>query len=90
MKTNEENTVNTSLLSDIEREELETYRKQAKISLIQEYKDTIPTVELDVYIQNVDNYNRISLENALNKRFVEIAKNTPKQETKKQQVYLGT
>ncbi|MFA6377606.1 MAG: hypothetical protein WCW63_03165 [Acholeplasmataceae bacterium] len=82
VKANEENTVNTSLLSDVEREELETYRKQAKISLIQEYKDTIPTVELDVYIQNVDNYDRISLENTLNKRFVEIAKNTPKQETK--------
>lgn len=74
-KDNEETTTNTATLIDSEKEELATYRRQDKLSLIASFKETIPEEELTAYISKVDEYSKELLQNALNAAFVRNFKN---------------
>lgn len=74
-KDNEETTTNTATLTDSEKEELATYRRQDKLSLIASFKETIPEEELTAYISKVDEYSKELLQNALNAAFVRNFKN---------------
>ena len=77
VNNNEETTTNTASLVDSEKEELATYRRQDKLSLIDSFKETIPEKELEVYTSKVDEYSKEDLRNALNDAFVRNFKNRP-------------
>lgn len=70
----------SSALSDSERLELERFRRQDKINLINEYTGDIGQEELDNFIKNVDNYSKEELTIELNKIFREIQKQNKKTE----------
>lgn len=58
-----------SALTDSERLELEEFRKQAKISAINEYKGDVDDATIAKYIAEVDNYSMDELHNELNRIF---------------------
>lgn len=67
--TTEESSTASSL-SDLERVELETYRKEKKINLIGSYADMLGTDELKEFVDNVDNYEYDALKSALDALYV--------------------
>lgn len=56
-------------LSDSERLELEGFRKQAKVNVVNEYRGDIKDEDLDGFIANIDNYSIDTLRNELNAMF---------------------
>lgn len=55
----------SAALTDAERAELEAFRKQAKIGLIESYKNELPQTLLDEFTSKVDEYSHDELEAAL-------------------------
>lgn len=66
-------------LTDAEREELEQYRKQAKLNSIESYKEDLPQETLDAFAAKVDEYTKDELEIQLAieyRKFSVLSKNT--------------
>lgn len=72
----EEETANAATFSEDERRELEHYRREDKISVINSFSDIIDEAELDNYIKNVDNYSREELKADLAIKAVEVARHS--------------
>jgi hypothetical protein len=69
-----QNTTSEASLSDDERKELDSYRKQDKIELINSFKDSLGEETIKSFIEKVDTYSKTDLTNALNAEFVKIAR----------------
>lgn len=72
----EKEAANLAASIENERRELENYRRQDKISIIESFSDIFDEAELDKYIKNVDNYNRDELKADLAIKALEVARHT--------------
>lgn len=68
------NTTSETSLSNSELEELKTYRKQAKLSLIDSYSESLGSEVIKNFKDKVDTYSKEDLTNALNAEFVKVAR----------------
>jgi hypothetical protein len=68
------NTTSETTLSNSELEELKAYRKQAKLSLIDTYSESLGSEVIKSFKDKVDTYSKEDLTNALNAEFVKVAR----------------
>lgn len=65
---------NTSALSDSERNELENYRKQARIDMVNSYNEMLPQDILDSFMNKIEEYDNAKLEVELALEFSKYSK----------------
>ena len=65
---------NSTALSDSERIELEGYRRQAKISLVNSFAELLDSKVLDEFLEQVDDYDYVTLETKLSVRYSQISR----------------
>ena len=65
---------NSTALSDSERIELEGYRRQAKISLVNSFADLLDSKVLNEFLEQVDEYDYDTLETKLSVRYSQITR----------------
>ena len=68
------NTTSETSLSNSELEELKTYRRQNKLSLIDSYSESLGSEVIKNFKDKVDTYSKEDLTNALNAEFVKVAR----------------
>jgi hypothetical protein len=68
------NTASETSLSDSQLKELENYRKQDKLSLIDSYSESLGSEVIKTFKEKVDTYSKEDLTNALNAEFVKVAR----------------
>jgi hypothetical protein len=68
------NTTSETSLSNSELEELKSYRKQAKLALIDTYSEALGSEVIKGFKEKVDTYSKEDLTNALNAEFVKVAR----------------